>query len=88
VTATLIDHLERHARERPDGLAVREITADGVGRTFTWHELRAAVAGLAARLGNRSDNVLIVSGGIPSNRSRAFSVGSRRVPPSRPSRPS
>jgi len=49
VTSAVIEGLERAARERPTGVAVREWTAGELGRSFTWAELRAAAAALADR---------------------------------------
>ncbi len=47
--SVLIAALERHARRRPDALALRELGPRGE-RTATWRQLRDAASGIAGRL--------------------------------------
>ena len=46
----ILDDLKRHARERPDGLAVVEVAADGGVRELTWSALASEVDRVAAAL--------------------------------------
>jgi acyl-CoA synthetase (AMP-forming)/AMP-acid ligase II len=60
LTTSLIHALERHALERPDALAVREIGASNRDREITWWQLRNAAAALAGRLRRRGDHPVVM----------------------------
>ncbi len=61
MSSALIAALERHARRRPDALALRELGPGGE-RTATWRQLRDAASGIARRLREDGcDPVVMVS---------------------------
>jgi len=60
LTTSLIDTLERHALERPDALAVREVGVSSRDREITWCRLRNTAAALAGRLQRREDRPVVM----------------------------
>lgn len=60
--SALVQQLNRHADLRPDSIAVREVGQSGAERTFSWEELRAAAAALAARLRASEQGAVVMIG--------------------------
>ncbi|MBW1686372.1 MAG: acyl--CoA ligase [Deltaproteobacteria bacterium] len=61
MTSVLLRSLDRHARERPNELAVREVGESGIERELTWRQLRDAACRLGTLLARSGrDEVLMI----------------------------